>query len=424
MTTPVEPALVHSVRISTIVVKDARQRKDMGDIEGLADSILRNGLLQPIILTRTEQLIAGERRLEAFRMNGSTHIPALYRDELDELTLEVLELDENIQRKQLTWQEEQAAIARLHVLKQRQNPGWSQAQTATIIAKPGAVAPQQRDVSQAMMLDKMMKLFPEIAEAKTKAQALNMAVAKAKAVNRKLDVEATPEVYAAVEAKIILGDSVEVIKSVPDGSFDAIITDPPFGVDYDMRVANTVGAASSYKDTAQKYERLLTMAPDMYRVLKKDGWLLWFFGISWYERVKTVFREAGFTVDEIPVIWDRSEGRCFTNVPVHYFTKGYDVALHAFKGDPHLVQKNKPNIVRITPVAGDERELVVERPVELYQEFIRRMTIPGQVVADFFAGSGSCPAACASLKRDYFAVEQDADRRAVAIQKVQAHTPA
>jgi DNA modification methylase len=424
MTTPAMPTLVHSVRISTIIVKDARQRKDMGDVEGLADSILRNGLLQPIILTRTEQLIAGERRLEAFRMNGVTHIPALYRDELDELTLESLELDENIQRKQLTWQEEQAAIARLHVIKQKQNPGWSQAQTATIIAKPGAAAPQQRDVSQAMMLDKMMKLFPEIAEAKTKAQALNMAVAKAKAVNRKLDVEASPSVYAAVEQKIILGDSVEVIKTVADESFDAIITDPPFGVDYDTRIANTVGAASSYKDSAKKYERILSMAPDMYRVLKKDGWLLWFFGISWYERVKFIFRDAGFTVDEIPVIWDRSEGRCFTNVPVHYFTKGYDVALHAFKGDPHLVQKNKPNIVRIAPVSGDERELVVERPVELYQEFIRRMTIPGQIVADFFTGSGSCPAACASLKRDYFAVEQDADRRAVAIQKVQAHTPA
>jgi DNA modification methylase len=85
--------------------------------------------------------------------------------------------------------------------------------------------------------------------------------------------------------------------------------------------------------------------------------------------------------------------------------------------------KNEKNIIRIPPVETKDRELVVERPVALYQEFIRRMTIPGQSIADFFVGSGSVTAAAASLKRDYLGVEQDPNRRAAAIQKTRAHIP-
>lgn len=414
---------VMRLAIADVVVKNGRQRSEMGDLESLAESLLRFGQLTPILIDRSNVLIAGERRIEAHKMNGATHIDAIYRDEVDEVELEELELEENIRRKQLTWQEENDAIARIHKLRSARDPSWTQGQTAALIAKPDSEAPQQRDVSQALTLDKMMKLFPEIKGAKSKAQALNMAKAKAKQVNKIMDVRARPEVFKQVEEKILLGDSVQVIKTLPDESIDCVITDPPFGVDYDAQVADTVRAADSYKDTEEMYEYILTMVPDIYRVLKPDAFCVWFFGMSWYDRVKHVFRDAGFTVDEIPIVWDRSEGRTFTTSPNHLFTKAYDVALHAFKGDPILAQRGKPNIIRVPPVATDDRELTVERPVELYAELVRRMTIRGQTVADFFAGSGSCPSAAASLQRDWLAVEKDPARRAHAIQKIQAHTP-
>lgn len=409
--------------IADIVVKNGRQRTEMGDLESLAESLLRFGQLTPILIDRSNTLIAGERRIEAHKMNGATHIDAIYRDEVEDVVLEELELEENIRRKQLTWQEENDAVARIHKLRQQQDPSWTQAQTAAIIAKPDAAAPQQRDVSQALTLDKMMKLFPELRQAKSKAQALNMAKAKAKQVNKLIEVRERPEVFRAVEEKILLGDSVEVIKTLPDESIDCIITDPPFGVDYDAQVADTARAADSYEDSEASYERLLTMVPDLYRVLRPDAFCVWFFGMSWYDRVKRAFREAGFSVDEIPIIWDRSDGRTFTTSPNHLFTKAYDVAIHAFKGDPILAQRGRPNIIKATPVATNDRELTVERPIELYAELVRRLTVRGQIVADFFAGSGSCPAAAASLERDYIAVERDPARRAHAIQKVQAHTP-
>lgn len=415
---------VHYVKVAEVKIRVKRQREELGDLEGLAESILRIGQLTPIILTRDNELIAGERRLEAHKLNGQVHIEALYRDELDEIMLEEIELEENIRRKQLTWQEEQKAIARIHRLRQMSDPNWGQRQTAEVIAKPGQNPMNlQRDVSTAINLEKMMKLFPEIAKAKNVSQAVNMAKAKAKQVTKVIDVGQRPEVYAEVQEKIWLGDSVKLIKEIEDEAFDMVLTDPPFGVNYDAQVAGSVRETDVYKDSVEKYEYILTMAPDIYRVLRKDGWLVWFFGMTWYERVKEVFRAAGFTVDEIPIMWDRTDGRTFTNVPNHYFTKGYDVAIHAFKGDPILVKKNLPNVFHVPPVETKDRDLTVERPVELYKQILERHLIKGQNVLDPFVGSGSSTAAAVELGIDYTAIELNEARRANAIQKTRAHIP-
>lgn len=52
-----------------------RFRKDMGDIDALANSIKEVGLLQPIVISETYDLIAGQRRLEACKSLGWNEIP-------------------------------------------------------------------------------------------------------------------------------------------------------------------------------------------------------------------------------------------------------------------------------------------------------------------------------------------------------------
>jgi ParB-like nuclease domain len=57
-----------------------RHRQDMGDIEGLAQSIAEIGLLHPIVVTPSGKLIAGARRIQAFRKLGRSAIPATVID--------------------------------------------------------------------------------------------------------------------------------------------------------------------------------------------------------------------------------------------------------------------------------------------------------------------------------------------------------
>ena len=52
-----------------------RHRRDLGDVDGLAASIAELGLLHPVVIGPDGALIAGERRLEACKALGWTHVP-------------------------------------------------------------------------------------------------------------------------------------------------------------------------------------------------------------------------------------------------------------------------------------------------------------------------------------------------------------
>lgn len=92
-------------------------RKDFSEeeLQGLAVSIKKQGLLQPIIVRSVEdhyELIAGERRLRAIKLNGETEIAAVVRAYTDVESMN-LALLENLQRQDLNPMEVANAYARL-----------------------------------------------------------------------------------------------------------------------------------------------------------------------------------------------------------------------------------------------------------------------------------------------------------------------
>lgn len=93
-----------------------RIRFDYDELEGLAQSIRQNGILQPVTVRAIEggkfELVSGERRLRAARLVGMTKIPAIITD-IDEKKSAVFSLIENLQRQNLDFFEEAEAIERL-----------------------------------------------------------------------------------------------------------------------------------------------------------------------------------------------------------------------------------------------------------------------------------------------------------------------
>jgi N6-adenosine-specific RNA methylase IME4 len=87
-----------------------RHRRDLGDIEALAASIAAVGLLHPIVVRPDGMLIAGERRLEAHKRLGKTHIPVTIVP-LDDIARG--EFAENTVRKDFTPSETVAIAAAL-----------------------------------------------------------------------------------------------------------------------------------------------------------------------------------------------------------------------------------------------------------------------------------------------------------------------
>lgn len=125
-----------SLPLSAILVKD-RQRLDLGDLADLAESLRIHGLIQPIVVNQENQLIAGGRRLAAATSLGWGNIDVVRKETLSQDDLHILELEENIRRKDETWQERCLHIAHIHRLKQASaaldGESWSQKATGEML---------------------------------------------------------------------------------------------------------------------------------------------------------------------------------------------------------------------------------------------------------------------------------------------------
>ena len=108
---------VRYIPLERIVPNPHQPRRDF-DPEGLselADSIRQYGVLQPATVRtrgRDYELVAGERRLRAAKMAGLRELPCLIA-QVGEEDSALLALMENLQRRDLSFMEEAAAIAQL-----------------------------------------------------------------------------------------------------------------------------------------------------------------------------------------------------------------------------------------------------------------------------------------------------------------------
>ncbi len=109
---------ISHLKISLVDPKSDQPRKyfDKEALDQLADSIVENGLLQPILVREygdgRYQIIAGERRFRASKLAGLTEIPAIVLEKDDRKAAQIA-LIENIQREDLNPIEEAMAYRSL-----------------------------------------------------------------------------------------------------------------------------------------------------------------------------------------------------------------------------------------------------------------------------------------------------------------------
>ena len=220
--------------------------------------------------------------------------------------------------------------------------------------------------------------------------------------------------------KIICGDSLVVMRQMPDSCVDLVVTSPPYNLKNstgngmkDGRGGKWEGAAlvngySHYDDNmphAEYAEWQHNCLKEMFRLIKDDGAI--FYNHKW--RVQDgLLQDRQDIIRDLPVrqiiIWRRKGG---INFNAGYFLPTYEVI--------YLIPKSKFKLAPKANAFGDVWEFTQEMnnkhpapfPVALIDRIISSTT--SQIILDPFSGSGTTAIVAMGLKRNYIGIELSPD---------------
>lgn len=398
---PDETVEIYNVPTSRVDTT-GRARVDMGGIDELAESIRRNGLLQPIVVNRLYQLLCGGRRLEAIKRLKWATIPAIFLDDLSPAERLEVELEENTRRKDLAWQEELGLRGRVVEAWTAQKPGM----TLATIAERLGVHPNRLDYDG--IIRRAATRHPDIMQEPDISSAYRKAAMLRDHDLRRLMVEASHAPFADVitheqpdagihnteipsytDALVTLHniDCLKGLWQLPPASVDVIVTDPPFGIDYDQTKAG-VTWDEVYEDTYEAIfvELLPPVLAQLARVLKPDGHFYFMYPMLHHQKMIDLVTAAGLSPQPFPLIWDKG----FNYANQKYYTLDYEPILFGGKVGRRALNTPARCLIKDHPRVQPANKIhPVQRPVSLFRYLIEQSTIPGEVVLDPFAGSGA-----------------------------------
>ena len=177
-------------------------------------------------------------------------------DESDPARLQEIELEENLRRLNLTPMEEAEAVARLHRMRQEQNPEQTAKETAELVSKiegrnETTISDQVR-VANSLIVDQFAE-DPEVQEAAKHSLSRAAKVAKKKMeldLVRALQGESTLQTPSSLNT-VHRGNCLEVIPTLPANTFDVMLFDPPYGIGADNFGDAAADITHQYQDDWQ-----------------------------------------------------------------------------------------------------------------------------------------------------------------------------
>lgn len=352
--------------LDQIIVETGRQRQDLGDLEGLKKSLLNLGLLNPLVVEPAGsespdkfKLIAGERRYTAIKELQAEQLWAgpvsvtLFQD-LDQKTRYLLELDENIKRKDLDWKEYCQALDKMFSLCQ---PSTIEAFAQEIginrnsVGKALAVASmlddplvqQAKNLSNAwtvvsrinsrkmdsMILDINELLEEEedenveLVEGVSVAEYSSRGISGSSSSGTGLGVSETGKdvgvgqsvakpapTLALAQYQIQQGDFFEFASSYKGIPFNLIHCDFPYGIEHSRSEQGSTATYGTYEDTADLYMSLIqTLLKHKDQLIAPSAHVVVWLSLRYEEWTKQEFAKHGFTWNMQPFIWFKKDNK-------------------------------------------------------------------------------------------------------------------
>lgn len=436
--------MAHLVALDSIQIAPNRQRQDLDEetIAELARSIKAAGLLHaPVCRTHPENagipiLVAGERRLRAIKMAhalGFTihyegraipagQVPISLLGELNAIQAEEAELEENVKRKDLSWQERAAAESRLHNLRSAQAAQRGGAQTVRKTAEEihGRGDGYYQDAVRTNLVVANHLGDPDVAKAATAKDALKILkrkedVARNVARAKELGRETATDLHQCFNV------SFRDLRVSETTLFDVILTDPPYGIDAsdfgDSGGKIVQGSESHrYDDSHANWKTLaLDFAEMSWQVTKPQAHLYAFCDFDRFHELKPLLESFGWNVHRTPLIWHKSGNGGRVPWPTSGPRRHYEIILYAVKG-------GKPvNFIGADVIScpnDDNLGHGAQKPVAVYLELLRRSARAGDKVLDPFAGTGPIFPAAHELKCLATGIELDPATYAIAAKRL------
>lgn len=381
---------------SIIVERSERQRRELRNIDELAESIQRIGLINPIVITQEGVLVAGERRLSAIRQLGWTHVSVQFVEELSDYELQTIELEENIKRENLPWQDEVAALERFHRLKVAHEPGWSQEQTAD------AVGLSRPEVSKKLQVAAHMT-NEVVSGADRFSAALN--IVQRNAERKKTSV--LESVGVAIDSTILTPEEQAAAPTAPeipllnvsfhdwqpsyDGpKFNLIHCDFPYGINVADSPRMDATIKDHYEDTPGIYWELVArLHAAMKNVVAESAHLIFWHSMKYHDDTMSLLIGMGWKPNLFPLIWHKSDGSGIAPDPQRGPRQTYEAAIFATRGDRKITQEGCVANSFAYPGRRDGAIHASEKPYMMLRHFMRMVCDEYSFVLDPTCGSGN-----------------------------------
>ena len=198
--------------------------------------------------------------------------------------------------------------------------------------------------------------------------------------------------------RLMLGDCLERMKEIESGSVDMILTDPPYGMDFQ----------SNYRQVKHKkinndkdLSWLDDWSSDLYRVASDDSAHYVFCSFHNIDKFKQSL-EKHFKIKNM-LVWEKNN-TSMGDLKGDFAPK-YEMIIFMHKGRRLINGKRDPNILRFRKTGNNLHP--TQKPVDLLEYLIGKFSDKGSVILDPFMGSGSTGVAAKNLNRSFIGIEMD-----------------
>lgn len=373
-------ATAESVDITLVRVDRENRQRRIIETADLEASIKKRGQINPIIIDREGWLQAGERRLTACRNLGHKTIFARYVDQLSSVEAQILELEENIKRSDLDWQDLARGVARIHRLFNELDQGWTMGETAEECALTIGTVSLYLSVEAEMDQERIAKATTvrEAYNMLARRQARQAGVALQELLDGPDEVAAVPKPMTEAEHHEVrslkaLGEPlparlqarVEAVKSkavmtVPEAilhtsfltwapqysgpKFNLIHCDFPYGVElFSGPQGRGAEPSAGYKDSVDTYQTLLrSLCTNLDRVMSVSGHLMFWLSAEHrivHQTLETFAQLAPtLSFSKFPLIWCKSDNAGIASDPRHGPRHVYELCLLASRGSRQIAK--------------------------------------------------------------------------------------